>query len=76
MLSGCSLLDLKSKMEFSVKWVSTEGKTSEQLNEDQKECTHEAMLMSAPKFPGELGGGGGDMQVFDKCMRSKGWVKE
>ena len=76
-LAGCSLVDLKSRMQFSVKWVSADGKTQEQLYEDQKECTHEAMLMSAPPFPGEMaGGGGGDMQVFDNCMRSKGWKKE
>ena len=75
-LAGCSLVDWRSKLEFSVRWVSPDGKTQEQLEEDQKACTHEAMLMSAPPFPGELGGGGGDMSVFDSCMRSKGWVKE
>lgn len=79
-LTGCSMADLqsefRSRMELSVNWVSPEGKTKEQLSEDQKQCTHEAMLASAPPFPGELGRGGGDMQVYDRCMRSKGWVKE
>jgi hypothetical protein len=75
-LAGCSTADLRSKMEFSVNWVSPEGKSKSQLSEDQKACTHEAMMMSAPPFPGEMGRGGGDMKVFDNCMRSKGWVKE
>lgn len=76
-IAGCSLVDFPPKLEFSSTWVSTEGKTKQQLEEDQKECTREAMLASTPAFPGEMGGGGGgDMKVFDRCMRSKGWVKE
>ncbi len=76
-IAGCSLVDFPRKLEFSVTWVSTEGKTKEQLDEDQRACTREAMLANTPAFPGEMGGGGGgDMKVFDRCMRSKGWVKE
>ena len=79
-LAGCTMADVQSefqsRMQFSVNWVSPDGKTKEQLNEDQKQCTHEAMLASAPPFPGELGSSGGDIRVFDNCMRSKGWVKE
>ncbi len=78
LLAGCSAVDFPPKMEFSSTWVSKDGtKSRDQLYEDQKECTHEAMLVSSPPFPGEMrAAGAGDMKVFDRCMRAKGWVKE
>ncbi len=75
-LSGCSMFELPSKSDFSTTWVSREGKTREQLAVDQKECSRDAMLASPPAFFGEGHGGGGDMKVFNSCMRAKGWVKE
>lgn len=74
-LTGCSMIDFPPKMEFKSTWVSKEGKTPEQLAEDRKECSRDAMMASSPAFFGE-GRSGGDMKVFDSCMRAKGWVKE
>jgi hypothetical protein len=77
MVAGCSQFRLPSKTDFSSNWVSKEGKSKDQLYEDQKECTRDAKSVSSPAFPGEMGGGGGgDMKAFDRCMRAKGWTKE
>ncbi len=74
-LSGCSAFEFPPKLEFSSTWVSKEGKTKEQLAEDQKACSRDAMIASPPAFFGE-GHSSGDMKVFNSCMRAKGWVKE
>jgi hypothetical protein len=79
MLAGCGMIEFPSKIEFGSNWVSPEGKSKEQLIEDQRECKRDMMLMS-PQFPGSGMGGGGydmsDIKAFNNCMRSKGWVKE
>ncbi|MCE5333377.1 MAG: hypothetical protein LLG06_02185 [Desulfobacteraceae bacterium] len=75
-LFGCSTFELPKKEDFSSTWVSKSGKTRDDLMQDQKECRHEASLVTPPAFPGEMGGSGADMKVFNACMRSKGWVKE
>ncbi|MEN6440802.1 MAG: hypothetical protein ABFD97_19700 [Syntrophobacter sp.] len=77
-LGGCVDGSLSlPKMDFSNTWVSKDGKPKEQLSEDMRECSRDARMASPPAFSGEVShGGGGDMKVFDSCMRAKGWIKE
>jgi len=77
-LGGCMEGSLSlPKMDFSVTWTSKDGKPKEQLEADMKECARDARAASPPAFFGEVSrGGGGDMKVFDACMRAKGWEKE
>ncbi len=80
MLAGCGVFEFGPRMEFGSNWVSKDGKSGEQLMEDQRDCKREVSLMN-PQFVGQSGMGGGgwdmnDVRAYDNCMRSRGWVKE
>lgn len=76
MLAGCAM-QLPHMPELGYNWVSMEGKSQEQLYQDQNACMREVKLLQAPEFsgPGGAGWGMSEMRAFDDCMRSKGWVK-
>lgn len=74
-LAGCAV-QLPHLPELGFNWVSTEGKSQEQLYQDEAECRRDVKLQS-PEFSGPGGGWGmSEMRAFDDCMRSKGWVKK
>jgi len=77
MLAGCAM-QLPHVPELGYNWVSIEGKSQEQLYQDQTECRQEVRLLQSPEFsgPGGVGWGMSEMRAFDDCMRSKGWVKK
>ena len=77
MLAGCSM-QLPHIPELGFNWVSPEGKSQEQLIEDQTACRREVRTFQSPEFsgPGGVGWGMSEMRAFDDCMRSKGWVKK
>ncbi len=85
-LVGCSLREYGLSWEPEEDtWVSEEGKSLDQLQEDRADCRRDAMMNTAPR---QIGGGpGGDMmdqpeynkvvrQVFQDCLRAKGWVRK
>jgi hypothetical protein len=77
MLAGCAM-QLPHMPELGYNWVSMEGKSQEQLNQDQTACMREVRLIQSPEFtgPGAAGWGMSEIRAFDDCMRSKGWVKK
>lgn len=77
MLAGCGM-ELPHMPEPGYNWVSEEGKSQEQLYEDQAECRRDVTLRypSDSSGPGDLAWGLGDARAFDACMRSKGWSKQ
>ncbi len=77
MIAGCSM-QLPHVPELGYNWVSMEGKSPEQLYQDQTSCTREVKLLQPPEFsgPGGVGWGMSEMRAFDDCMRSNGWVKK
>ena len=77
MLAGCSI-QLPHVPELGFNWVSLEGKSQEQLYEDQAACRRDVQTFQSPEFsgPGGVGWGMSEMRAFDDCMRSKGWVKK
>jgi hypothetical protein len=76
MLAGCAM-QLPHVPELGYNWVSMEGKSQEQLYQDQTGCSREVRLLQSPEFTGPGGGWGmSEMRAFDDCMRAKGWVKK
>jgi hypothetical protein len=79
MLCGCGMFEFNPRMDLGSNWVSKDGKSGEQLQEDQRECKREVMIMN-PQFSGQGGMGGGwdmnDVKAFNNCMRARGWTKE
>ena len=77
MLAGCAM-QLPHVPELGYNWVSMEGKSQEQLDQDQTACMREVKLFQSLEFsgPGGVGWGMSEMRAFDDCMRSKGWVKK
>jgi hypothetical protein len=76
MLAGCAM-QLPHVPELGFNWISTEGKSQEQLYQDQTGCRREVRLLQSEfSGPGGIGWGMSEMRAFDDCMRSKGWVKK
>jgi len=76
MLAGCAI-QLPHVPDLGFNWVSMEGKSQEQLDQDQTACMREVSLKSREfTGPGGVGWGMGEMRAFDDCMRSKGWAKK
>ncbi len=77
MLTGCAM-QLPHVPELGYHWISMEGKSQEQLYQDQTACMREVRFLQAPEFtgPGDVGWSMSEMRVFDDCMRSKGWSKK
>ncbi|MGA2403951.1 MAG: hypothetical protein ABSG91_19965 [Syntrophobacteraceae bacterium] len=77
MLAGCGM-QWPHAPEFGFNWVSREGKSQEQLYEDQTSCRRYVRMLQGPDFSGPGGSGWGmsEMKAFDDCLRSKGWEKK
>jgi hypothetical protein len=77
MLAGCGM-ELPHAPEMGFNWVSSEGKSQEQLYHDQSECRREVTMLypSDSSGPGDRSWGIGDAKAFDACMRSRGWTKK
>jgi hypothetical protein len=77
MLAGCSM-QLPHLPEMGFNWVSTEGKSQDQLYQDQIECRREVSLIQSPDpaNPGAAVWGMSQMKAFDDCMRTRGWEKK
>jgi hypothetical protein len=77
MLAGCGI-QWPHVPEFGFNWVSAEGKSQEQLYQDQTDCRRDVALMYPPDSsgPGDHGMGASNMKAFDDCMRAKGWKKQ
>lgn len=82
-LACCALEDFVPKWDYGSSWVSKEGKSRDELYQDQLECrrnvtmTHPADVQG-PGSGGTYGSGWdlSDIKEFDSCMRSRGWIKE
>jgi hypothetical protein len=77
LLAGCAT-ELPHLPEMGFNWVSRDGRSQDQLYQDQMDCRREVSVgqIANPTSQGGTVWGMNEMKAFNDCMRSKGWVKE